>query len=544
MPQMTMPRMLALTISCALLVLAGCSSPNREVSFNDVTGKHGDGWYADHRAAYLKNPQTCIRCHGADLQGGISGVSCSSSAYAGLACHAHPTGWEAADPHGAAAKSAPSSTTGFSYCQNCHGADFAGGFTLSTCLNTSGCHGVGVMAPHSPKPWIGNTRTHTTTDPGNAAVCAQCHTNRANTTLVPMTPAVLGAPGCYNNTLCHANVAGCSSCHDSPPQTGTHLVHYKSAPTDTLTYGDTTISSTADAYRFGCGNCHPLDAAQHKNGTVDIELYSLNTPSTALLKLKNLSTASYTSGTVITTYVDHSGNSLSYSNGTCKDVYCHSGEAVVSGPVGTPLVLSNGMPILDINGNPTYAPYTVTISRIYKTTPAWGTNSTGTNSTFLTCAECHQFPLTTSSSTVSAGVGDSHQWIDEFGYGNLHAWNKGADPLSCRTCHYGIVTQANTWTRDPVTGVTTYNPVPITDKQLHVNGLSDVVFDTIDSVVYSGTVNLIAMSNAAYSLSTATYDGSTKTCSNVSCHLYQTTVTWGSPYRWQNSIECNVCHRN
>jgi hypothetical protein len=203
---------------------------------------------------------------------------------------------------------------------------------------------------------------------------------------------------------------------------------------------------------------------------------------------------------------------MSYSVGTCDTVYCHSGTAVTSGPVGMPLVGSNGMPIVDINGNLTYSAYTVTISRLYKTTPAWGTNSTGTNTTFITCAECHQFPLMTSSPTVSAGVGDSHQWIDDSGYGNLHAWNKGADPLSCRTCHYGIVTQENTWTRDPITGVTTYNPVPITGKQFHVNGVRDVVFDTVDSVVYNSTFNLIPMSGAPYSLSTATYDGSTKTC--------------------------------
>ena len=542
MPQMKMRRALALAIFCALLVLAACSSPNRQVSFNAATGKHADTWYADHGALYLQNTQTCVRCHGADLLGGISGVSCSSSAFAGLACHSHSTGFAAPDSHGASAKSAPTTTSGFSYCQACHGNGLTGGFALQTCLNTAGCHGVGVMAPHSPKPWRGNIRTHTTTAPGNAAACAQCHSNRANTSLVPMAIAAPGAPGCFNSTLCHAVVEGCSSCHDSPPQTGTHLVHFNSAPTDTLAYGDTAISSTVDAYRFGCGTCHPLDSSKHQNGTVDVELYSLNTP-TGSIKAKNPSTASYTPGTSISTDTFHTGSSILYSNGTCDNVYCHSGKAVSSGPVGTPLIGSNGLPSLDANGNLTYAAYTVTISRLYKATPAWGTNSTGANSTFGACTECHPFPLTTydplsaPSSTYSmvyAGVGDSHQWVDSAGYGNLHAWNKGSQgfaPLSCRTCHANTVTQPNTWSRNS-SDVTTYDPVPLADRTYHVTGSPVVKFDT--GTAYSTT----------FDLSGAAYDPGTQQCSNVSCHLSQTTAVWGSPYRYGDQNECNVCHRH
>jgi len=29
----------------------------------------------------------------------------------------------------------------------------------------------------------------------------------------------------------------------------------------------------------------------------------------------------------------------------------------------------------------------------------------------------------------------------------------------------------------------------------------------------------------------------------VACHLNQTRVTWGSPYRWFNNNECDLCHR-
>ena len=55
-------------------------------------------------------------------------------------------------------RSTPSTAamTGFSTCQICHGPDLAGGsIAVQTCLNTAGCHGATVGAPHSPAPWRG-----------------------------------------------------------------------------------------------------------------------------------------------------------------------------------------------------------------------------------------------------------------------------------------------------------------------------------------------------------------------------------------------------
>ncbi|MDA8099009.1 MAG: hypothetical protein M0042_05230 [Nitrospiraceae bacterium] len=325
---------------------------------------------------------------------------------------------------------------------------------------------------------------------------------------------------CHGSSPHGANWSGCSGCHDSPPQTGTHLVHYGSAPLVAVSYSDTGISSTDEGYKFGCGNCHPLDFANHNNGTVNVELYHAAAPAGSL-KALNPPTAAYTAGATVSTYANKmaGGASLSYSNGTCNDVYCHSGYAVSSGPVGYPTGT-------DQYNNATYDPYTVTYTRVYKTTPAWGTSGN-----FGTCTECHDFPLTTSMPGVQAGVGDSHQWIDDYGYGNLHAFNKGYGALSCRTCHYGIVTQANTWARDGM-DVTTYDPVPLASRRLHVNGSRDVQFDTVNLVTY----------NTSTSLSGATYDGASQSCSNVACHRQQTYVKWGTPYRWWDSTECNLCH--
>jgi predicted CxxxxCH...CXXCH cytochrome family protein len=224
-----------LLVSSALLVLAGCSSPNKESGFNTETGRHADNWYGDHRVAFLKNSAACAECHGADLKGGISRVSCFSASFSGLTCHAngpsnHPDGWADPAAHGATAKSAPSSTSGFSLCQACHGNDFIGGFAQKSCLNTAGCHGLNVNAPHSPKPWRSGIRTHTNTDANNAPVCAGCHTNGANSSVQPSPPAPAGiTPGCFNNTLCHATV-GHPAGWAVPTEHGSTA---KSAPTTT-----------------------------------------------------------------------------------------------------------------------------------------------------------------------------------------------------------------------------------------------------------------------------------------------------------------------
>ena len=190
-----------------MTALWGCSSGNSDAP-TILNGKHPANWYVDHRAAYLQRAEQCYECHGRDLKGGLSKVSCFSASINGQSCHAggppagHPVGWGVPTVHGPHAKALVSGVNGFSYCQNCHGTLFDGGTANKAC---SSCHGVN--APHSPKPWRGGTYTHTTTDTSNAPICALCHTAGKN-----LTPALqqgvyaTGAPGCFNNTLCHGQV--------------------------------------------------------------------------------------------------------------------------------------------------------------------------------------------------------------------------------------------------------------------------------------------------------------------------------------------------
>ncbi len=88
-------------------------------------------------------------------------------------------------------------------CQECHGRDFAGGISKVSCLNTAGCHGAAVSAPHPAGPWRGGTRTHTVVKEANASTCAICHARTPKT----------DPPGCFNNSLCHGVVG-----HAADPQ--------------------------------------------------------------------------------------------------------------------------------------------------------------------------------------------------------------------------------------------------------------------------------------------------------------------------------------
>lgn len=333
-----------------------------------------------------------------------------------------------------------------------------------------------------------------------------------------------------------ANWQGCSGCHQSPPSTGSHLAHYDDAPSMTLRYGDTEVHSTAGAYKFGCGNCHPLDRVKHRDGTVEVELYDPAAPPGSI-KANNPPEAAY----------DPTAH-------TCANVYCHSGYSVTSGVVGLPLTSPsspvppgyqlNGSYVMDETcSNLTYDPYTVEVTRTYTVTPMWGTSGT-----FTTCTECHAFPLTTYYPAVQAGVGDSHQWVDDWGWNWRHAFNMSSDPLPCRTCHYNTVTQAGAtrWTTgENGASIIAYDPVSLASRAAHVNGTPDVAFDTVDPVIY--------FRNDVFSLAGATYDPATKTCSDVICHynpagpirLWQKKVRWGGPWRdeHESGAECDVCHR-
>jgi predicted CxxxxCH...CXXCH cytochrome family protein len=204
-------------------IVGGCSSANSNTPTLNAAGKHTANWIVDHRASFTSDPSQCFECHSGDLQGGISRVSCFTPLFNGQACHAngpsgHPAGWRDPALHGADAKSQPGPESGFSNCQACHGADFAGGVSGVSCFtagrDTGSCHvtnGVPVGAPHSPIPWRtypAQTHTDTVDDAAgsNASACALCHTAGANLRNPIITVYAPDKPGCFNSTLCHGQM--------------------------------------------------------------------------------------------------------------------------------------------------------------------------------------------------------------------------------------------------------------------------------------------------------------------------------------------------
>jgi len=209
----------------------------------------------------MKKPIQCIKrtlalISATAFVAGCSSPNNQSSSGFDSTAGRHVSGWAAHAMHGTAAKTQP---IGFSTCQECHADDFSGGIAQISCFN---CHGG--SGPH-PTSWITGTYTHTDTNTGNASVCALCHANGANSPIAPPSlPAPAGsAPGCFNNTLCHAEPA-CGSCHGIPPSgsifpnvAGSHTPHMN-------------VNTS-----IGCATCH-LGAGSgttlHQNGVVDVIL--------------------------------------------------------------------------------------------------------------------------------------------------------------------------------------------------------------------------------------------------------------------------------
>ena len=464
--------------------------------------------------ASVKN---CITCHNAIGIGQSPNVAniwaASKHKTAGVACYTCHKGTNTGGHPGQLTSGSVSETT-FNYnasfgsgnfCSTCHNPSITSDFTASKHFGPAGtascsfCHVQGV---HNP-----------------AAACINCH-NPGNPLGLPWPPTGMNFHDEYTGTnlctTCHnkhsTSVSGCGSCHDNPPATASHLKHFGST-TVVSGYGDLRITGAftnySSGYVFGCGNCHPMDISKHKNGVVDVELYNF-LATAGSIKARNPSSAGYVVGSE--TFTDSKG--LTYTTGKCSNVYCHSyNESATTATIG--------------DGESNWEAKVVT-TRMYKTV-TWGSSALG-------CAGCHGNPTQTTSLTNDGGAGDSHSWIDSQGYQNLHTYNMGGDPVSCKFCHNDTVKQLNTYTSDSMS-VRTLSAVPISNFSKHVNGNNDVAFDAQNPFVYKTYYS----GDVSRSLAGAAYAPETKTCSNVSCHREQTVVKWGTPYRWYYK-ECNVCH--
>jgi predicted CxxxxCH...CXXCH cytochrome family protein len=399
---------------------------------------------------------------------------------------------------------------GSNFCAQCHSdanqivADFAASPHKqkpngpTTC---SGCHGDAHAVTATVNP------------------CKACHADTAGNIVGHAN--IIGTTPCTSCHNPHTAVAGaCDGCHECPPATASHLKHY-SGTVAQAAYGDTRIardfSPSATGYIMNCGNCHPMNSARHMDGVVDVELANPLAPAGSL-KAQNPASAAYVAGA--SAFTDSRG--FRYTKGTCSNVYCHSYTDWTT-PGGVPLV-TDCLP-----GSSSYWPPNLVITRIYKTI-TWEGGA-------LSCSGCHANPPRSAYPANDGGAGNSHSWIDNDGYEDLHNWNMGSVPVGCKFCHYDTVQQLNSYTRDTM-DIATLSDVPISNHSKHINGINDVSFDKQNPFVYQ-----TYGAPASMSLSNATYDAPSKTCLNVSCHFNQTSVKWGTPYRYFDyAYECDRCH--
>lgn len=176
MSQIAIIRRVGLLLALTLVFLSGCGTANDGAPFDADADKHAAGWTKNHVAAARQNITTCRECHGDDLSGGISKVSCSEC-HMGGSFSAHPLSWAApiALNHSGFVTS---SGTGGCATDICHGKDLLGGVTGPSCTS---CHIGGTLAIH-PADWEGviSTKHGEYVNANTTSSCANmyCHGTR------------------------------------------------------------------------------------------------------------------------------------------------------------------------------------------------------------------------------------------------------------------------------------------------------------------------------------------------------------------------------
>lgn len=462
-------------------------------------------------------------------------------------------------------------------CGTCHGDQVShGGFSLGNPL-TSGSHAKhlqdGIIATNSSyERCVGcHAYQRTAFNPSgcNSNLChPPVNSRHANYEINVNVPTNYGASANYNGTTkpgdgystcsnvsCHFNTTtpvwgsaiSCFGCHTLAQlmASGSHSKHISNSLIPTM-YNYTANRSSTSEYDFGCSNCHPLAASNHRNGTVNVTLKK-DEAGVGALRAKNSATAAgigiANSGITGTTKVSV----------VCLSSYCHS------------------------NGD--------AANLVYAATPDWyGGSFTGDR-----CGNCH------GNSPNSSIAGSKSHYNNRFlGYTSnvgghqigIHAMNIYSSPgglakagaggasshgnsqtsttISCNICHFATVTSARNdgnpacsvcHVSGNTVGAQFGNPATIANRSKHVNGSVDVAFQPI-SIKSKAQMRQATFATAPYSsswkrnvgykvngafdsaksaLTTATmWNGTTKTCSNVACHN-------GQSVKWDDNNGATVC---
>jgi hypothetical protein len=184
---------LHLLLSLALAVtLGGCGDKNDKAVYSS-DGGHASDWKTTHKTSAKADLESCVECHGTNLDGGVSKVACTQC-HLGSPEAIHPQQW---GNYAYARHKAYVATNGTSSCANaaCHGPALTGVSSAPNCATA--CHLGGTSQKH-PAVWTqysshknfvkanttGSTTCktsscHGTTGKGvflSGPACDQCHT--------------------------------------------------------------------------------------------------------------------------------------------------------------------------------------------------------------------------------------------------------------------------------------------------------------------------------------------------------------------------------
>ena len=375
-----------LIITALAAISFGCSTANQDspLSFVDASGNHPDGWLSAHRGYAQPDGSPCMDCHGDDLAGGITSVSCSTDSYNGQSCHAggpafHPAEWvsthrEFAQPDG-------------TLCMECHGDDLLGGTSGVSCstdsFNGQSCHGSG-PAFH-PADWLdssltGNAWHGDAYDYGfriNGSICADCHG-----TIIGVTWPDLPDP------------SDCVECHFTSTggmyPIGSDWTHGAASHSSFLNSPEEPVCVACHEVNISFGNLGNLDSCHncHEVATHDVE------------------------------YLDHDADA---DDSGKFDSLCSSCHAITgtSPNTGAPLCIS-----CHTDGSP----YTQTNCTSCHGNPPNIDDEHGEHSGEATCDECHQ--------GAGSGSGLNHFYDDELDLEFTAATDMVFNGSSCTgTCH-------------------------------------------------------------------------------------------------------------
>jgi predicted CxxxxCH...CXXCH cytochrome family protein len=268
-----------LPFTCLLLAAvafaAGCSTSTgkSELSLVDASGNHPADFVTTHPAFATPDTSACVPCHGDNLQGGISGVSCFTASFNGQACHAagptpanhQPVATWVNAHQGEAAALRPT----FAGCNAavCHGATLQGANGPS-CFspNFAGflCHSGGPPPDFHPANWFVDHRAFSLANGTASCATAACH----GATLHADPPDATG-PSCFRAAW------GALACHAGGPGSGgaNHAVPF---------FDNTHFQATPATFTSGCLTCHDVSAPTVKSGPVCQTCHVAASPLTAL----------------------------------------------------------------------------------------------------------------------------------------------------------------------------------------------------------------------------------------------------------------------